>query len=149
MSKSYCGINCKSCDLNKSCCGCIESEGRPFGGTCVIAGCCKDCDEKKRINSIKDFKKRIISEINSLEIPDMPEVKELFYLKGSFVNIEFTLSDGTKKKFWDDDRIYLGAQIEVDGDEKCFGIVADEDHILICKYGCNGKDPEIVKYVDR
>lgn len=149
MSKSYCGIKCNACQLNTQCCGCIESEGRPFGGTCIVAECCKNCDDKDRKKKIKALKESVITEINALNIPGMPEVKELYYLKGSFVNLEFTLDDGQKKKFWDDNNIYLGTQLEVSGDDKCFGVVADEDHILICRYGCNGSDPEIIEYVTR
>ena len=149
MSKSYCGIKCNACQLNTQCCGCIESEGRPFGGTCIVAECCKECVDKDRKKIIKALKESVITEINALNIPGMPEVKELYYLKGSFVNLEFTLDDGQKKKFWDDNNIYLGTQLEVSGDDKCFGVVADEDHILICRYGCNGSDPEIIEYVTR
>lgn len=149
MKRSYCGINCNACQLNTQCCGCMDSEGRPFGGTCVVAECCRDCVENERDKKIDALKKSVIKEINALNIPGMPQVKELYYLKGSFVNLEFTLEDGQKKKFWDDDRIYLGCQLEVDGDEKCFGVVADEEHILVCRYGCNGCDPEIVEYIAR
>ncbi len=39
MSHSICGINCGKCELKESCNGCEETNGRPFGGECVIAMC--------------------------------------------------------------------------------------------------------------
>ena len=33
--------------------------------------------------------------------------------------------------------------------ERCYGVVANEDLILICEYGCNGSDPEIILYKRR
>ncbi len=146
MSKSYCGIKCNSCELNTQCCGCIDSEGRPFGAACVVAQCCKDCKESEWKKNIDELKSQIVLEINSLGIPNMPIVKELYHLKGAYINLEYTLEDGSKVKYWDDDRIYLGCQLEVEGCDKCFGVVADEEHIMVCKYGCGGSDPELVLY---
>ena len=144
MSKSYCGIKCNACELNKTCCGCIESEGRPFGGACIVAECCRECPEKERPEKITQLKSQIISEINALEIPHMPKVTALYSLKGSFVNLEYNI-DGKKIKYLDDDNIYLGCQLEktVDSDT-CFGVVADEEQILVCEYGENGSNPKLV-----
>lgn len=35
------------------------------------------------------------------------------------------------------------------GIERCYGVVADERFILVCEYGCNGADPEIIVYKRR
>ena len=40
-------------------------------------------------------------------------------------------------------------QIERTNSERCYGVVANEDFILVCEYGCNGADPEIVMYKHR
>jgi len=45
--------------------------------------------------------------------------------------------------------MYLGNQIEIDGKERCYGVAADENYLLVCEYGCNGLDPEIVIYKRR
>ena len=57
---------------------------------------------------------------------------------------------GQKIKFWDDQRIYLGNQMcKHDGSGRCYGLTADEHHLLVCEYGDNGCDPEIVVYKRR
>lgn len=48
-----------------------------------------------------------------------------------------------------DKDIYLGNQIERQDSERCYGVVADENFILVCEYGCNGVNPEIVLYKRR
>ena len=48
-----------------------------------------------------------------------------------------------------DKDIYLGNQIEKQDSERCCGVVADETFILVCEYGRNGADPEIVLYKRR
>ena len=143
--KTICGIDCSGCDRKESCRGCLESNGRPFGGECVTAECFKaggrECFEKCRA--------RMMDEFNALGIPDMPEVKELVPLCGSFVNLEYLLPGGQKAKLLDDNKIYLGYQLEKQEGERCYGIVADSGHLLVCEYGCNGSDPEIVVFKRR
>ena len=149
MSKSYCGIKCNACEFNKSCCGCVESEGRPFGAACVVAECCRECPEKVRSEKISQLKNQIISEINAIAIPDMPKVTSLYSLRGSFVNLEYNV-DGNKIKYLNDDKIYLGCQLEKSvASESCYGVVADEEIILICEYGENGSNPKLVLIKER
>ena len=74
---------------------------------------------------------------------------DLNLLTGAYVNLEYPLSNGTTVKFLSDKDIYLGNQIERQDSERCYGVVANEDFILICEYGCNGSDPEIVLYKRR
>ena len=68
---------------------------------------------------------------------------------GAYVNLEYPLSNGTTVKFLNDKDVYLGNQIERTNSERCYGVVANEDFILVCEYGCNGADPEIVMYKHR
>ena len=56
---------------------------------------------------------------------------------------------GRRSNCWRDSKVYLGAQIERPGQERCYGVVADENYLLVCEYGCNGADPEIVCYKRR
>ena len=82
----------------------------------------------------------------------MPNIKELYPLHGSFVNLEYPLPNGKKVKFLDDSLAYLGNQVECEFDEenkKYFGILADMNFLLVCKYGENGSDPEIIVYSKR
>ena len=49
--------------------------------------------------------------------------------------------------------LYLGNQVECefsDGtNQRCFGLVAGMDFLLVCEYGENGAEPEIVVYLRR
>ena len=70
-------------------------------------------------------------------------------LTGAYVNLEYSLTNGTTVKFLNDKDVYLGNQIERTDSERCYGVVADETFILVCEYGRNGADPEIVLYKRR
>lgn len=99
---------------------------------------------------MEKFKQNIIDEFNGLNIPGMPKVKNLNALAGRFVNLEYTLPNGEKVKFLDDNSVYLGNQLECEFDsETCFGIIAGPDFLLVCTYGENGENPELVTYKKR
>ena len=98
----------------------------------------------------ESFKQQLIKEINDLHIEGMPEVKSLNALVGSYVNLEYRLPSGRYVKFLDDQTTYLGNQLESEfGGDRCFGILANMDFILICTYGPEGADPELVLYKKR
>ncbi len=46
-------------------------------------------------------------------------------------------------------KIYLGYQLEKPNSDRCYGLVADDDYLLVCEYGCNGAEPEIILYKKR
>lgn len=143
IMKSICGIDCDKCEWKPTCNGCTETEGKPFGGTCMLAACVKNG------NRICDMKAKLIAEFNALGIEDMQEITDLYALKGGFVNLEYTLPGGQKIKFWDENRLYLGNQLCKKNSERCYGITADENYLLVCEYGENGSDPEIIVYKKR
>ena len=98
----------------------------------------------------EEFKKKLIDEINDLHIEGMPKVEKLNALVGGYVNLEYTLPNGSKVKFLEDGATYLGNQLECEfGGERCFGIAANMDFILICTYGADGEDPELIIYKKR
>lgn len=106
---------------------------------------CKPCELK---NNCK-LQEQLIAEFNSLGIGDMAEVLSLNALKGSFVNLVYTLPGGQAVKFWDDDKIYLGNQICKKNSDRCYGLIADENYLFVCEYGNGGADAEIVVYKRR
>ena len=113
-------------------------------------------DYWKRYEELSDdgqfeaFKKQLIQEINDLHIEGMPKVEALNALVGSYVNLEYPLPNGLKVKFLNDQTTYLGNQLESEfGGDRCFGILANMDFILICTYGFDGADPELVLYKKR
>ena len=96
------------------------------------------------------FKQQLIEEINDLHIEGMPKVEKLNALVGSFVNLEYRLPSGQKVKFLDDGATYLGNQLEPEfGGERCFGVLANMDFILVCTYEAEGENPELVLYKKR
>lgn len=139
--KSFCGIDCTTCPLTAGCGGCLETGGRPFGGTCVTAEYCL-----KGEAALAQLKARLIAAFRALDIPDMEEVTDLNALRGSFINLEYTLPGGQAVKLWDDDRIYLGNQLRKKGSDRCYGIAADETYLMVSEYGENGTDAEIVVF---
>ena len=96
------------------------------------------------------FKKQLMVEINDLHIDGMPKVTALNALAGSYVNIAYPLPNGAHVKFLDDATTYLGNQLESEfGGERCFGVLANMDLILVCTYETDGKNPELVLYKKR
>ncbi len=98
----------------------------------------------------EEFKSKLIDEINALNVEGMPKLEKLSALVGGYVNLEYRLPNGKIVKFLDDNATYLGNQLECEfGGERCFGIVANMDFILICTYEANGENPELVIYKKR
>jgi len=110
----------------------------------------KRYEELSDNGQFEEFKQGLIQEINDLHIEGMPKLEKLNALVGSYVNLAYPLPGGAKVKFLDDNVTYLGNQLEPEfGGERCFGVLANMDFILICTYGCNGADPELVLYKKR
>ncbi len=98
----------------------------------------------------EEFKQQLISEFNALQIEGMPKVEKLNALVGGYINLEYRLPNGQNVKFLDDNATYLGNQLECEfGGERCFGIVANMDFLLVCTYEANGANPELVVYKKR
>ena len=97
---------------------------------------------------MKKIKEMLIEEFNALGIQSL-QVKDLNLLNGFFVNLEYTLANGQSVKLLEDDRVYWGSQIEIPVSDRCYGIVADDKYLLVCEYGCNGTEPQIIVYKKR
>lgn len=142
---TLCGQECcDRCERKDDCGGCANTEGRPFGGICVAA----ESVRKGGSEELSRMKKRLIGEINSLGIEGL-FVEDLNLLNGFFVNLEYTLPNGQRIKLLRDENIYWGNQVERPASDRCYGIAADAEYLLICEYGCNGADPQIVMYKKR
>ena len=108
-------------------------------------------DQERKIANMEkllSIKSTLIQEFNALGIEGL-NLTDLNLLNGSYINLEYTLPNGQKVKLLEDDKMYLGNEIEVEGKERCYGVAADEKYLLVCEYGCNGADPEIVVYKRR
>ena len=98
----------------------------------------------------EEFKKQLIREINDFQVPGLPKVEKLFALAGSDVNLVYPLPSGEKVRFLKDGTTYLGNQLESEfGGDRCFGILASMEFILVSTYAAGGADPELVLYKKR
>ena len=110
----------------------------------------KRYDELSDKGQFDEFKRKLMQEINDLHIEGLPKVEKLNALVGKYVNLEYRLPNGTMVKFLDDEKTYLGNQLESEfGGERCFGVVAGMDFILVVTYEAGGKNPELVVYKKR
>ena len=110
----------------------------------------KRYDELSDDGQFEAFKKQLIDEINALNIEGMPKVDRLNALVGSYVNLEYRLPSGNTVKFLNDNVTYLGNQLECEfGGDRCFGVLANMDFILVCTYQEGGTNPELVLYKKR
>lgn len=91
-------------------------------------------------------KMKLIEEFQSLGIPELAGLTDLCELPGKFVNLEYTLPSGQTVKLLDDEKTYLGSEVHKAGSHRCYGLAADEKHLLVCEYGCGGSEPEIVVF---
>ena len=148
MKQSICGADCAKCGYGKKngCKGCIESKSCPFGKQCFIAKYIKIGGE----DNYNLFKEKLMQAFNELNIPGMPEIKELYPMNGAFVNLKYPMPSGKAVQLLDDREIYLCNQVEClfnDGELiKCYGLVAGMDFLLVSEYGANCTDPEIILY---
>ncbi|GFI61913.1 hypothetical protein IMSAG049_01084 [Clostridiales bacterium] len=143
--RSICGAEfCGKCNRIDDCGGCVTTDGHPFGGTCIAA----ECIRQGGFGAFKKMKETLIEEFNALEIQNL-QVNDVNLLNGFYVNLEYTLANGQSVKLLEDNRVYLGNQIEIPGSNRCYGIVADNEYLLVCEYVCNGTDPQIVVYKRR
>ena len=142
---SMCGLDCcDECNRMEDCGGCKKTDGHPFGGTCIAAECVKQGGFEEFFR----FKNTLISEFNALGIEGL-KVNDLNLLNGYFVNLEYPLANGQSVKLLEDNNVYWGNQIEISGSDRCYGLVADDTYMLVCEYGCNGDNPEIIIYKKR
>jgi len=99
---------------------------------------------------LEEFKKQLAGEFNALNIDGMPRIESLNVLSGSFINLEYTLPNGTKLKLLDDNATYLGNQLACAfGGDRCFGVAANMQFLLVCTYEENGANPELILYKKR
>ena len=100
--------------------------------------------------TFEKYKQALMDEFNDLHIDGMPKVEKLNALVGKYINLAYRLPNGKTVKFLDDRATYLGNQLECEfGGDRCFGIAANMDFLLVCTYEENGKNPELVVYKKR
>lgn len=148
-----CGMNLEDCNISKETNGNFNEE---YCKWCYTDGdftldFWKQYIKIGGVEKFEEFKKQIIDEFNTiLGIEGLPKIEKLNVLSGSFINLEYRLPNGDLVKFLDDKASYLGSQLECEfGGDRCFGIAANMDFLLICTYEKNGENPELVMYKKR
>ena len=110
----------------------------------------KRYEELSDDGEFEEFKKQLIHEINALHIDGMPKVEKLNALVGQYVNLPYRLPNGAEVKFLNDKTTYLGNQLESEfGGDRCFGVLANMDFIMVATYEKDGVNPELVLYKKR
>lgn len=147
-----CGMNLEDCNISKETDGNFNEE---YCKWCYSDGdytldFWKQYIKIGGIEKFDEFKKQLIEEFNVLlKTEGLPKVENLNVLSGSFINLEYRLPNGNVVKFLDDKASYLGSQLEIDGSDRCIGIAANMEFLLICSYEENGQNPELVVYKKR
>ena len=143
-----CGMNIEECNISKETNGDFNEE---YCKWCYSDGdftldFWKQYIKIGGIEKFEEFKNQIINEFNSiLGIEGLPKIENLNVLSGSFINLEYILPNGNVVKFLDDKASYLGSELECEfGGDRCLGIAANMDFLLICTYEKDGKNPELV-----
>lgn len=147
-----CGMNLEDCNISKETDGNFNEE---YCKWCYSDGdytldFWKQYIKIGGIEKFDEFKKQLIEEFNVLlKTEGLPMVENINVLSGSFINLEYRLPNGNVVKFLDDKASYLGSQLEIDGLDRCIGIAANMEFLLICSYEENGQNPELVVYKKR
>ena len=110
----------------------------------------KRYEELSDDGEFEEFKAHLIDEINALHIDGMPKVEKLNALVGQYVNLPYRLPNGIEVKVLNDKTTYLGNQLESEfGGDRCFGVLASMDFIMVATYEKDGANPELVLYKKR
>ena len=110
----------------------------------------KNYEQLSDNGEFEQFKLKLINEINDLHIEGMPKVEKLNALVGKYVNLEYSLPNGKTVKFLNDEKTYLGNQLECEFNKDiCFGVIADMTFLLVCTYEEDGENPELILYKKR
>lgn len=110
----------------------------------------KHFDELSDGGEFEKLKNQLIDELNGLHIDGLPKIERLNALVGKFVNLEYRLPNGAAVKFLNDNKTYLGNELKSEkGGDRCFGVLADRDFLLVSSYSKDGIDPELLVYKKR
>lgn len=140
---TFCGMEwCNECEKREQCGGCEACHGHPCGGNCVAERFAREGGQEE----IQRQKESVIADINALGLDEL-HLTEIHFLGGWIGNIEYSLF-GKRLQLLNDHDIYFGTQVER-SNGRCYGVVADSSHIVVCEYGEGGVDPELLLLTKR
>ena len=147
--RSYCFMNCRKCSKRIYCAGCYESGGRPFGGECVIAECCKKHNEGYKCGYPATgckLKYKVMTEMKKSGVTDLHPFNLIFEMPGKFININYKHPDGSVKRPFDDTKVYIWGQYKLPNRSRIYTIIADSENLWIADYDENGDNAEILEH---
>ena len=143
--QTLCGLDCcDKCSLLEECGGCCQTNGHPLGGSCVAAEVLARAGQEEVLR----LQRAKMDEINGLGFPGL-HVDTLNLVIGRFINLAYPLPGGDTARFLKDHRVYWANQIEIPGSEWCYGVVGDEEFLLVCRCSSRGQAPELLLYQQR
>lgn len=145
---SYCGVDCAKCYKNQECAGCMSSGGKPFGGECVIAECCKKNKDTSNCGlayfSECQLKKSVIGEMRQCGIEGINCYKLIYEVPGFLINMECKFPDGSIRRPFVDNKIYISGQYRIPDNERRYTAVADKDEFWLIEHDENGSNAVII-----
>ena len=145
---SYCGVDCSKCYKNAECAGCISSGGRPFGDDCVIAQCCKKNTGKSKCYSAYFsqcyIKRAVMREIRKCGIAGLCNYKYIYEAPGFLLNLDCKYPDGSIKKPFVDNKVYISGQYKITGYERRYTVVADNEQYWLIEHDENGSNAVLI-----
>lgn len=90
------------------------------------------------------MEERLLEHISKLGIQELGHITQLHRLKGDFINLKCRLPNGKEAKILDDEKMYYGAEICKTDSDRCYGVAADENQLVIYEYGNGGSDAVLV-----
>ena len=91
------------------------------------------------------LERELLERLHRLDIPGAGAVTHLTLLPGSDVNLAYPMPGGGVCRLLRDEKEYLCTQIcGAEGEERCYGVAADEELMVVGRYGNGGADPELV-----
>ena len=147
---SYCGVDCSKCFKRSECNGCVVSGGKPFGGECVIAECCKQNNTNGECGCSFccrcRLKRRVLDEVRNCDIEELHVFNFIYEIPGTFINVDYTFPDGEVRKPFDVTKVYIWGQYKTPGRDRTYSIIADSENIWIADHEENGSDAYIMRH---
>lgn len=144
--QTICGMDCCcECQLHgAACAGCQETSGHPCGGSCVAA----ELFQRGGAPAFLQARQQLINECNALGLPGL-QVSDMHLMMGQLVDLTYPLPNGTSANLLRPNRVYFVNQLPSPDSGRCYGIAADETMLLVCTYGAEGREPELLLFKRR
>ena len=94
-----------------------------------------------------DTQEKILNRLQTLGFPELAGIDHLNEFDGSFLNLKAKLPNGQTAQILDNNKRYFAIEVELEGQQKCWGVAADDQQIAIFTYAAGGTDAELIAWV--